>query len=158
MRARSIQTSNPGGPDDRTLHELQTPDKPRASHNDRGDSCVGLVHLVHCRLASGVLSSVLGRRVMTYPVQATSSPEKAPFAPGDIVIIRGFENLGLQRVDACEWATPPGQATACWTCECSDALPWPEGSANAREHALHGDAGGSWRGPASFLSRHAGTA
>jgi hypothetical protein len=31
--ARSIYAPLPGGPVNRTLHELQTPDKPRASHS-----------------------------------------------------------------------------------------------------------------------------
>ena len=35
MRARSIHAPNLPGTHDRTLHELQTPDKPRASHTSR---------------------------------------------------------------------------------------------------------------------------
>jgi hypothetical protein len=37
MRARSIQNPTSGGPDDRTLHELQNPAKPRASHTVTAD-------------------------------------------------------------------------------------------------------------------------
>lgn len=69
----------------------------------------------------------------------------APFSPGEIVMINGFTHLGLQRVVACEWGTPPGSEVGCWMCECRDA------------GRLGTEAGGSpaWRGPAAYLSRHA---
>jgi len=41
MRARSMQTPNPGGRCHRTLHELQTPDRSRASHTGDRTACRG---------------------------------------------------------------------------------------------------------------------
>src|SRR5208337_3427356 len=40
MRARSMKSSIPGGPHDRTLHELRNPDKPRANHMIRSSMLI----------------------------------------------------------------------------------------------------------------------
>src|SRR5271166_1255499 len=52
MRARSMKSSIPGGPHDRTLHELRNPDKPRANHRSHW-------------------------RRMIWPVQCASTPRRA---------------------------------------------------------------------------------
>ena len=87
----------------------------------------------------------------------TPDASSPPHAVGDTVIIPGMQNLGLQRIIAVEWKTPPGQSEPCWMCKCTDIGTWIDPGV-VYKRTLSGEIGGTWEGPCAYLLWPAGSA